>query len=108
MLMLCTSCDCSTSRVSDSQVFRILPRSGMMAWMTRSRACLAEPPAESPSTRNSSPRAGILAHAVGELARQRRPGHDALARDLLAVLDALLRVGDRQHARSSRPDRDAG
>ena len=30
----------------------------MMAWVARSRACLAEPPAESPSTRNSSPRSG--------------------------------------------------
>jgi hypothetical protein len=29
----------------------------MIAWNARSRACLAEPPAESPSTRNSSVRA---------------------------------------------------
>ena len=29
----------------------ILPRRGRMAWKLRSRACLAEPPAESPSTR---------------------------------------------------------
>ncbi len=29
---------------------RILPRSGRIAWRSRSRACLAEPPAESPST----------------------------------------------------------
>ena len=29
----------------------ILPRSGRIAWNERSRACLAEPPAESPSTR---------------------------------------------------------
>ncbi len=43
---------------SSSQVFRILPRSGMMAWNSRSRACLALPPAESPSTRNSSERRG--------------------------------------------------
>ncbi len=58
MLMLCTSWDCSTSRVSASHVFRIFPRSGMMACVVRSRACLADPPAESPSTRNSSLRAG--------------------------------------------------
>ena len=56
----------------------------MMAWNSRSRACLAEPPAESPSTRNSSVRARVLARAVGELAGQRRAGDDALARDLLA------------------------
>ncbi len=30
----------------------------MMAWKTRSRACLAEPPAESPSTKNNSPISG--------------------------------------------------
>ena len=29
---------------------RILPRSGSMAWLSRLRACLAEPPALSPST----------------------------------------------------------
>ena len=34
--------------------FRILPRSGRIAWLARLRACLAEPPAESPSTMNSS------------------------------------------------------
>ena len=53
----CTSCEASTSVDSTSQVFRILPRKGMIAWKLRSRACLAEPPAESPSTRNSSVRA---------------------------------------------------
>ncbi len=53
-----TSCDDSTSAASTSQVFRILPRSGITAWNSRSRACLAEPPAESPSTRNSSARFG--------------------------------------------------
>src|ERR1700687_1344479 len=37
---------------------RILPRSGSTAWKARSRACLALPPAESPSTRNSSDLAG--------------------------------------------------
>ena len=36
----------------------ILPRSGSTAWVLRSRPCLAEPPAESPSTTNSSASAG--------------------------------------------------
>src|ERR1044071_9187307 len=31
-------------------VFMILPRNGRIAWKWRSRPCLAEPPAESPST----------------------------------------------------------
>jgi hypothetical protein len=34
--------------------FRILPRSGRIAWVSRLRAALAEPPAESPSTRKIS------------------------------------------------------
>jgi hypothetical protein len=34
--------------------FRILPRMGRMAWKVRLRASLAEPPAEFPSTMNSS------------------------------------------------------
>src|SRR5690606_41759590 len=48
-----------------SQVFRILPRSGRMAWNPLSRACLALPPAESPSTRNSSvrPRSSLMQSA---------------------------------------------
>src|SRR5581483_3330210 len=52
--MSCTSCEASTSADSTSQVLRILPRNGITAWNSRSRACFAEPPAESPSTRNSS------------------------------------------------------
>jgi hypothetical protein len=41
---------------SVSQEFSTLPRSGRMAWNSLSRPILAEPPAESPSTRNSSVR----------------------------------------------------
>src|ERR1700760_3650500 len=37
---------------------RILPRSGSTAWNSRLRPCLAEPPAESPSTMNNSDLAG--------------------------------------------------
>ena len=54
--MSCTSCEARISEEATSQVFRILPRSGMTAWNSRSRACFALPPAESPSTRNSSAR----------------------------------------------------
>ena len=39
---------------SVSQVLSSLPRSGSTAWFSLSRPILAEPPAESPSTRNSS------------------------------------------------------
>ena len=44
----------------DFSTLRILPRSGSTAWVERSRPCLAEPPAESPSTMNSSASAGFL------------------------------------------------
>ena len=50
----------------------ILPRSGSTAWVLRSRPCLAEPPAESPSTMKSSASAGSRDRAVGELAGQGR------------------------------------
>ena len=54
--MSCTSCEARISCEFTSQVLRILPRSGITAWNSRSRACFALPPAESPSTRKSSPR----------------------------------------------------
>src|SRR5215216_2563799 len=41
--------------------FRILPLSGRIAWVRRSRPCFADPPAESPSTSNLSDSAGSLA-----------------------------------------------
>src|SRR3954462_15199852 len=94
---------------SNSQVFRILPRNGMMAWKSFSRACFAEPPAESPSTRNSSerfasgprrnppqpgtaPTAGLLARAVSQLSRECRAARHFLAHHFGGGLDALLRV----------------
>ncbi len=39
--------------------FRTLPRSGRIACLSRSRPCFAFPPAESPSTMNSSVSAGF-------------------------------------------------
>ena len=44
----------STLAVDAPSVLSTLPRSGRIAWRARSRPCLAEPPAESPSTTNSS------------------------------------------------------
>ena len=38
----------------------IFPRNGRIAWVVRSRACFAEPPAESPSTMKSSADSGSL------------------------------------------------
>ena len=108
-LMLCTSSRCRRSAPgSSSQVFRILPRSGMIAWKSLSRACLAEPPAESPSTRNSSRALGLLARAVGELARQRGPAGDALAHHLLRGLASAPAHSRSRTARSARRHPDGG
>src|SRR6478735_5423990 len=41
---------CRTLSMRDFSTLRILPRSGSTACVARSRPCLAEPPAESPST----------------------------------------------------------
>ena len=43
---------------STSQLFRIFPLSGRIAWKTLSLACFADPPAESPSTINNSHKSG--------------------------------------------------
>ena len=50
----CSSLLASTVRLSLDMVFSTLPRSGSTACVSLSRASFAEPPAESPSTRNSS------------------------------------------------------
>jgi hypothetical protein len=72
---------------------RILPRRGRIAWFLRSRACLAEPPALSPSTRNSSaPSRAAPAGTVGQLAGQAQASRRRGAGDflVLAALEAFL------------------
>ena len=49
-----TSLFCSTLSMRAFSTLRILPRIGRIAWVLGSRACRADPPAESPSTTNSS------------------------------------------------------
>ena len=44
-----------------------LPRSGRIAWRVRSRPCLAEPPAESPSTMKISVAPGVLSEQSDSL-----------------------------------------
>ncbi len=52
--MSCSSLFDSTFCSDACSVFSTLPRSGRIACVLRSRPCLAEPPADSPSTMNSS------------------------------------------------------
>jgi hypothetical protein len=76
---------------------RILPRSGRIAWVLRLRACLAEPPAESPSTMNSSAPSARCSGAVGELAGQAQLAHRGLAVDFLFLAAAQTLVGALEH-----------
>ena len=74
----------------------IFPRSGRIACVVRSRACFAEPPAESPSTMKSSADSGILDRAVGELSRERRVLERALpSRQLTSLARGLPGVARR-------------
>ena len=88
----------SSTFASDAlSVLSTLPRSGRIACRARSRPCLADPPAESPSTTNSSlpslRRIGAVAQLAGQVEARRRR---ALARHL----------GLRRAARFARPRRE--
>ena len=94
-------------------MFRILPRSGMMAWKFRSRPGLAVPPAESPSTKKISAtfersrlvqsaslpgkagagKHGLALHQFAGVACgvARRGGEDHLLHDGLGILRILFR-----------------
>ena len=73
--------------------FKILPRNGKIAWVSRSRACLAEPPALSPSTRKISVPGRAVAGAIGELAGQPQFAGRRLARQLALLPPALAFLG---------------
>ena len=74
---------------------RILPRSGRMAWVLRSRACLALPPAESPSTMNSSePSVAVLVQSAS------LPGRRSFFTAVLREISFSARRRSRSSARS--------
>ncbi len=69
----------------------IFPRSGRIAWKPRSRPCLAEPPAESPSTMKSSADSGSLIEQSASL-----PGRDIpSSADFRRVSSRALRAASR-------------
>ena len=77
--------------------FRILPRSGSTAWFWRDRPCFAEPPAESPSTMNSSDSAGSFSWQSASL-----PGSEATSIAVLRrVSSRALRAASRARAAST-------
>ena len=85
----------STLALPACSALSTLPRSGRIAWMSRSRPCLAEPPALSPSTMKSSENSGSVLSQSASL-----PGR--LSRPLIAVLrrtcEAAARLASRARA----------
>src|SRR5215203_1730076 len=70
--------------------FRILPRNGRIAWVSRLRAALAEPPAESPSTRKISvPSAELFEQDVARFLVAGQPVLEIVADDGLDQLVGL-------------------
>src|ERR1700730_15530335 len=72
---------------------RILPRNGRIACVSRSRACLAEPPALSPSTRKISVRPAPSAVESGGLPGTAQLSGGALARHLALLTPPLPLLG---------------
>ena len=83
----------STLLVDACSAFSTLPRSGRIAWNSRLRPCFAEPPAESPSTMNSSLSPGSV-----ELQSASLPGR--LRRCDTAVLRCTLSAAARDAVRA--------
>src|SRR5256886_8817937 len=79
--------------VRTRSTLRILPRSGSTAWNSRLRPCLALPPAESPSTMNSSDLAGSFSWQSASL-----PGSEEMLSGLLRVSSRALRAASRAAA----------
>ena len=76
--------------------FRILPRSGKIAWNLESRPPLAEPPAESPSTKKSSHKAGSFSRQAASLS-----GRELISRPpFLRFKSRALRIASRTRADS--------
>ena len=97
LTMSCSSLLPATLSVEACSALSTLPRSGRIAWVWRSRPCLAEPPAESPSTMNSSLSSGSVDEQSASL-----PGR--FSRWLTAVLrvTAWLAARDASRARAAR------
>src|SRR5437764_279780 len=91
------SCELSILSKRARSTFRILPRNGRIAWLARLRPCLAEPPAESPSTMNSSESAGSRSWQSASL-----PGNELTSSaPLRRVSSRALRAASRAAAAST-------
>src|SRR6266481_4809818 len=75
---------------------RILPRNGRIAWVSRLRACLAEPPALSPSTRKISVPAALSRVQSASFPGSRIRAQPMIEMILDCVLDEPRRLGRRE------------
>ena len=92
-----TSTDCNILSKRAFSTLRIFPFSGRIACVRRSRPCFAEPPAESPSTRNSSDSAGSFSWQSASL-----PGSPAISSaPLRRVISLALRAASLARAAST-------
>lgn len=66
MMLFTSSCSNALCHITRSTL-NILPLMGSIAWNCLLRPCLADPPAESPSTMNSSQFAGSLSEQSANL-----------------------------------------
>ena len=85
---------CRTLSIRAFSTLRILPRSGSTACVLRSRPCLAEPPAESPSTMKISASDGSFTEQSASLPGRRRVLQRALAaREVARLAGGRARLG---------------
>ena len=92
VIMVAMSSDESILSKRAFSTFRILPRSGRIAWTLRSRPCLAEPPAESPSTMKSSLSLGSRDWQSASLPGSEAPSRTPLRRTVSRALRAAMRA----------------
>ena len=97
VISVVSSCDASIRSKRTFSTLRILPLSGRIAWNARLRPCLAEPPADSPSTMNSSLFAGSRSWQSASL-----PGSDdSSSAPLRCTISRALRAASRARDASS-------
>ena len=95
VIMVRISLFCSTLSRRAFSTLISLPRIGRIAWNFRSRPCLAEPPAESPSTMYSSVFAGSRSEQSASL-----PGRPPPVSAPLRTVSRALRAASRARAAS--------
>ena len=97
VISVAISCDEISLSKRAFSTFRIFPLRGRIAWNLRSRPCLADPPAESPSTRYNSHSAGSFSWQSASFPGNPTPSSKPLRR----VISRALRAASRARAAST-------